>query len=79
VDEQEERISYVLEKIRLDGFEAKTVTALNSGQRKRLSIAEELLNQPGILILDEPTFGLDPKGAQEIISILCGGLGSTMA
>ncbi|CAD7940759.1 unnamed protein product, partial [Amoebophrya sp. A25] len=73
IEEKENRVSYVLEKIALDGFEYKVITTLSAGQKKRLSIAEELLKQPALLLLDEPCMELDPIGAAEVVRILCEG------
>ena len=56
-----ERRCALLEKVNLTEAAGKKVGALSGGMRQRLGIAQAMLSNPGILILDEPTAGLDPR------------------
>jgi len=55
-----ERIDSVLEVVGLGGFERRLVRTLSGGEHSRVSLATALLGEPELLILDEPTVGLDP-------------------
>lgn len=61
-----ERSNYLLDFIRLNEKRTSKVDALSGGMKRRLIIARSLLHKPKILLLDEPTTGLDPNVRQEI-------------
>lgn len=70
--EREARIDEVLRELKLDVHSDKKVTSLSGGQRKRVSVALELLTKPSLIFLDEPTSGLDPGMDRDVMKLLRG-------
>ena len=68
----EKNIREVLQIVRLDGQREKKVAHYSLGMKQRLGLAAALLGYPKLLILDEPTNGLDPAGIQEMRELICG-------
>jgi ABC-2 type transport system ATP-binding protein len=64
------RLDEVLETVDLADAAGKRVRAYSQGMRQRLGIAAALLGKPDVLVLDEPTNGLDPQGMREIRLLL---------
>ncbi|WP_458402933.1 energy-coupling factor ABC transporter ATP-binding protein [Methanobrevibacter sp.] len=69
-EEVERRIQESLEMVGMSGFEDKTPHHLSGGQQKRVAIAGIVAMRPEIMILDEPTAGLDPEGVDKVLDIL---------
>ena len=60
VNNLKEKISNLMEKLNLNEFKKRKTGELSSGQKNRVSLAKALINDPEILLLDEPTASLDP-------------------
>lgn len=66
LDVEREQIDRVLETVGLTTYADRRVDQLSGGQRARVSLATALLNEPEVLVLDEPTVGLDPVLRQDL-------------
>lgn len=69
--ERKERIDLLLERVNLTEHKNKKIKALSGGMKRRLGIAQALLNDPKVLIVDEPTAGLDPEERIRFRNLLC--------
>lgn len=69
-DEKKKRIDDAIEKTHLNSVLHKTIETLSKGFKRRVGLAQAILHDPDVLILDEPTDGLDPNQKHEVRELL---------
>jgi ABC-2 type transport system ATP-binding protein len=69
-NERKKRIEAVLEEVRMSEWIDKRIGKFSKGMKQRVCFASALLNNPEIILLDEPTTGLDPRGMSEVRDII---------
>jgi ABC-2 type transport system ATP-binding protein len=65
-----QRIEAVADQCGLDGVLEKTISKLSKGYRQRVGMAQVLLHEPDVLVMDEPTAGLDPNQIRQVRSLI---------
>jgi ABC-2 type transport system ATP-binding protein len=70
IKETEERVSFLLNQVGLTEMADRTVNKFSKGMRQRLGLADVLVKDPRVVVLDEPTSGIDPQGIEEILTLI---------
>jgi len=70
VEEVNSRVKKALTAVQMEGYETRNPYHLSGGEKKRIAIATVLSMEPEVLVLDEPTAGLDPRACRELIDLL---------
>jgi cobalt transport protein ATP-binding subunit len=71
-DDIHRRVEQALDAVGMAGFERRLPSHLSIGQRKRVALATVLSMDPSVLVFDEPSAGLDPRGRRQLIELLKG-------
>jgi cobalt/nickel transport system ATP-binding protein len=71
-DEVRRRVAEALARVGLSGFEERVPFHLSGGEKRRVALAGVLAMRPGVLLLDEPSMYLDPRGRRELIGLVNG-------
>ncbi len=71
-DRVDDSVRRALAAVRLEGYEARAPHHLSAGEKRRACLAGVLACEPGLLLLDEPTSDLDPRGRRELAALLAG-------
>ena len=69
-EERSKRIAEALGRVKMQEWENKKVGSFSKGMKQRVNVASTLLSDPAVVILDEPTTGLDPRGMSEVRDIV---------
>ena len=69
-EEKERRSEQLLQMVGLKGVQMRTVGEFSKGMQRRIGLAQALINDPDLVILDEPTAGMDPVGCREIKDLI---------
>lgn len=70
-DDARSRIVHMLNKVGLAEASSRKAGKYSRGMRQRLGLADVLIKSPEVVILDEPTLGIDPNGMQELLDLIC--------
>ena len=71
-EEIPENVRKALDDVGMDGYEERNPYHLSGGEKKRIAIATVLVMNPSILVIDEPSTGLDPRSRRELIDLING-------
>jgi cobalt/nickel transport system ATP-binding protein len=69
-DEVRERVMWALNTVQMEDFSARNPYRLSPGEKKRIALATVLVLEPSVLVLDEPTGGLDPRGRRAFMELI---------